>query len=890
MATELLATKIRVPPQTQHLLGRARLLDALETGLPRHKLTLVSAPAGYGKTTLLAQWARTSRMPVAWLALDPEDNDRERFLRYLVSAWAEIDPGIRDMTLGILLSAAEPDVDAALAAFVNAGAAVGKHTAFVLDDVHLLDDPGVIGALAFLLDHLPPLLHVVLAGRDELPLPLARYRARRELLQLDASDLRFAPEETRAFLAGPMGLTLDDDEIARLQTRLEGWIAGLQLAALAARRHPDAPGPLAVTGRHRFIADYLEEDVLADLPAGVRGFLLATSILDPLCASLCDAVTGRDDGDRMLRTLERRNLFLMPVDDDREWFRYHALFAEVLREALRRQDGAEIADLHRRAARWYIDHRLPEPAFDHAVAGDDATLAYLLLDRYVSDFINTGQLGILHRWVDALPPAWTVRSPAFGLAQVALLLATGAYEESIRRIDDIERRLADTGESDTTWQMAWVSAVRCFIACFGNDVPGAESYADQALRLLGDQNAGLRADVFHALADTYRRNGRWDEAERFYRKVMEVAHQPALHARWVHIYGALADLELMRGRLRVAFTYWRKALASIEDPHNWGMMDLPVAGWVYVRMGQVLYERNDLPGAREHLARGMARADLGDDVRSRIAAAVIQARLELTEGDIDAATATVERVRTEVEQASFPDWVARFARCEVECWLARGEHATAVAWATETLAGETGHGWPERELLDLAVARALIAAGDAPALARASSLLARLRDAAATEGREGIRIEASALLALACQRRGDTAAALMALEEALRLAEPEGYIRLFVDLGQPMARLLQEARTRRVQPTYVATLLAAFGEDVAALSAGAEALPEPLSHREQDVLRLIAAGLTNSEIAGALFNSPETVKKHTGSIYGKLGVGNRTEAAARARSLHLLDD
>jgi LuxR family maltose regulon positive regulatory protein len=355
------------------------------------------------------------------------------------------------------------------------------------------------------------------------------------------------------------------------------------------------------------------------------------------------------------------------------------------------------------------------------------------------------------------------------------------------------------------------------------------------------------------------------------------------------MFGALADLELRQGHLREAAGYWSKALAAIQDRENWGRLPLPVIGWVYLRVGELQYERNELPDAWDHLSRGLERAELGGDVRALIAGSLIAARLKLTEGDVEAAAVYLERARPLLEQAPFPDWTSRFERYQIDLWLAQDRLRSAVAWVDETQTTSALETRPESEISQLALARVLIVKGDASARDQALALLARLLRAAELDGRAGIQIEALALRALAHWQGGDRAGAMVSLERALRLAEPEGYVRLFADLGHPISRLLQEARSRDVMPDYVARLLAACGADPATAGAKGGALPESLSVREHDVLKLIAAGLTNREIAETLSISPETVKKHTGSIYGKLGVRGRTEAALRARHLDVLD-
>ncbi|HUG16885.1 MAG TPA: LuxR C-terminal-related transcriptional regulator [Thermomicrobiales bacterium] len=887
MEAILLATKLQIPPRTRHVVHRARLVDALERDIPDYRLALLAAPAGYGKTTLLAQWARASRLPVAWLSLTEEENDPERFLRYLLAAWERIYPDIRDSPAWMLLGSMMPDRDAALAEFINIANLMPDHAALVLDDYHLISDDDTHAALTFLLDHLPPTLHVVLAGRGEPTLPLSRYRARDELLELRAEELQFEIDEAEAFLNEQMGLALAEGEVASLREQMEGWIAGLQMASLTLRHHREPVEQHVVTGRHRFIADYLSDDVLVHLTDEVQQFLLQTSLLDRLSASLCDAVTGRDDGQQMLELLERENLFLMPLDDSRQWYRYHRLFADFLRAELGRRQPAEAVPLHRRAAGWYLERDAPEQAFPHAVAGDDLELVTRIFERYSNIKLNSGELRLVAQWLDATPAAWQAARPAIGLSRAGLLAYTGAFEACVQCVNDIEQQLTSRETGETGWQMAMVSSIRCFIACIQNDIEQAEAHAGRALRDLREEGVSFRATIYQALGDTYRRNGRWEEAREHYLRVLTFPEAPSFSIQSAHVFGALADLALRQGRLRDAADYWRRALAAIQEPESWGRVPLPAIGWVLIRMSELLYEWNELPEAWDHLSRGLERSELGGDVRAMIAGRLVAVRLKLAEGDVEAASGYLEQARPLVEQAPFPEWVGRFERLQLELWLAQDHLRAAVIWCDEALAGNLATP-PEPETAQLSVARALIVKGDQQAIEQALELLEHLSRAAEVEGKAGVTIEALALDGLARWRRGERADALTCLEHAVRLAEPEGYVRLFADLGLPMVRLLQEARSRNVMPEYVAMLLAACGPATALPDHAQRSLPEPLTAREQEILELLAAGLTNREIAERLFVSPETIKKHTGNIYGKLGVRGRTEAVARSRELHLL--
>jgi LuxR family transcriptional regulator, maltose regulon positive regulatory protein len=730
MDTFLLATQLRIPPQPHHALRRARLIDALERGIPDYKLVLISAPAGYGKTTLLAQWAQSSGFPVAWVSIGREDNDIERFLRCLLKAWEEVKPDVTQSKLDLLLGAIAPDSEAVLSAFINVATGIPDHMVFVLDDYHRIEDPSIHQALTFLLDHLPPSIHFVLAGRGEPPLPLARYRARHELLEFHAEDLQFLPEETADFFNRSMGLILSHDEVVRLQAQLEGWIAGLQLVALSRQRRLAGADKLVVSGKHRFIADFLSEDVLAPLTADLRQFLLQTSILDSLSGTLCDAVTGRQDSQQMLEMVERENLFLVPLDDSRQWFRYHRLFADFLYEELKQRHSDEVADLHRRAAGWYLEHDLPESAFHHAVEGSDAELVVQIFDRYGNAKLNGGEIRVVGRWVDSLPAEWYAAYPMLGLARVGFLAYSGAFEASIRCLDEVEQRLTPADSKDRRWQLARVTAVRCYFACIQNNLARAEAYADRALQELSEEDLNWRPGVYAALGDAYRRNARWEEAKTCYLKALTVTESPGLRFMSAHGFGALADLALRQGRLRDANGYWRKALAVIQERENWGRLELPVIGWVYIRLGELLYEWNERAEAWDHLSQGLERAELGGDVQALIAGYVVAGRLKLTEGDLEAAMEYLERARPLVERASFPDWTSRFERFQLDMWLAQDRLRAAVDWADEMLRSDALEGRPESEVAQLAIARVLIVKADAPAIERALALLQRLLQAA----------------------------------------------------------------------------------------------------------------------------------------------------------------
>jgi len=886
MNSILLESKIHIPARAHSMVPRARLRDMLEQQIQHYSLVMLSAPAGYGKTTLLSDWAYSSSLPVAWLSAEEEVSGTESFLRYLLAAWETVQPEIIDHSLEILLESQKPDIRTLLSTLINATYRLAESLAFVIDDYQLIENSKINEALTFILDNLPGYIHFVLACRSDPALPLPRYRARGQLLEIGIDELAFTPTESADFLQQSLGVELQPGEIEALQNRTEGWIAGLQLAGLALRRGRNlSQEAMPVSGQQRYIADYLRQDVLEPLPGDERDFLLKTSLLDRMCAPLCETLTDEKNSQRMLEGLERENLFLIPLDDQREWFRYHSMFHDFLRAELPRRMASELDDLHRRAARWYLEQELPEPAFRHAVEARDADLVSKILERHLQAKLWGGEFDLLQHWLASIPQEWQSAYPMIGFSRTGFLLFTGQLDASIQSIDEIEDSLATADGESIRSQLARVQAIRCSIACFQNNLPRAETYASQAIPDLPAEDHLFQSILYSSLGDIYRHNGHWEQARTCYSNMLAYIHEPPTRLQSAHVYGALADLDLRQGHLGQAAQFWRKALEVIQARQYRGRFPLPLTGWFYIRMAEILYEWDELDEAGALLAQGLKRAEMGADVRSRIAGYLIAGRMKLSEGEIEAAQEYLERVRPLVESAQFSHWTGRFERFQLELWLAQDKLRRAVDWSDRMIQREA----LESQEAQLAVARVLIVKGDRMSLKAALSLIGPLLQTAETEGRLGIQIETLALQALAYWRADDHRRTMTCLENALRLAKPEGYVRLFADLGLPIARLLQEAHSRAVMPGYAKKLLAAFNAGTLLPDSPSQQLPEPLTDREEEILALLAAGLTNREIAEELVISSETVKKHAGSIYGKLGVNNRTEAAARARELDLLD-
>jgi LuxR family transcriptional regulator, maltose regulon positive regulatory protein len=890
MKSDLLETQVQIPQQANQVIPLNRLTNTIEANLHSAKLVLVAAPAGYGKTTFLAQWARASQFPAAWLSLSEAENDIERFFRYFYRALEHVQPKIRESSAGILLEGNFPDLQQVLPALINFASGTAEQLVVVLDDYHLIENLDIHQALAYLLDQLPGTLHIILSTRSEPPLPLARYRARGQMIELRMGDLQFRLEETAVFINESMALDLSWKDIENLQAQLEGWAAGLRLAGLTLQhRRADSWEPL-ISGKNRFISDYLSQDVLHNIPDHLRRFLLNTSILDRLSALLCNAVIEQPDSQVMLETLERENLFLVALDDSREWYRYHPLFSDFLREELTRSSPDAVPGLHRRAARWFFEQEMPEQAYQHALRAGDLPQMAQLFNRYSNAKLYAGEYNQLKRWLDGLPGEWFALYPSLDLTRAGYLAFTGAFDACINVVDEVEQSLTPPQSEDARSQLARVKAVRCFIACIANDMPLAETLAGEAMQELPEDDEDFLPNIYSALGDTYRRNGLWQKAQHCYLKAMDFSHAPAIQVISANIYGAIADLNLQQGQLRMAASYWGMALNSTQEQENWGRYPLPLAGWIYIRLAELQYEWNQLESAADYLARGLERARLGGDVRAQIAGTLLEARLSLTQGETPKANEVLAQAQLLVKQAHFPEWTARFNRCRIDLWIAENKLQQASGWCLEALERGTFEDQQESDMIRLAAAQVLIAKVDPASIQQALALLDSVLETAESSGRGKTVIEGFVLQALAKWQLGDTPGALTSLERSLRTAEPEGYIRLFSDLGLKMGRLLQEARSRGVMPFYVDKLLQVFEGEISSSHSSSAMLPEPLTPREQEVLQLVAAGLSNREIAEQFVISAETVKKHVGSIAGKLGASNRTEAVARARALGLLSN
>jgi LuxR family maltose regulon positive regulatory protein len=879
----------------------------LDQGVER-TLTLVAAPAGFGKTTLLAEWLAAGSAggrPAAWVSLDAGDNDPARFWAYVLTALQTVQPGIGATALSLLHSPQPPSVAAVVTTLINELDALEDDIALILDDLHVIEAQPVYDVLAFLLDHLPPRLRLVVATRADPPLPLARLRARGELSELRAVDLRFTPDEAAAFLTRTMGLDLSAADIAALEHRTEGWIAGLQLAALSMRGHQDLSGFVqAFAGDHRYVVDYLVEEVLLRQPARVRDFLLQTAILDRLNGSLCDTVTGQEGGDARLEALERGNFFVVPLDDRRHWYRYHHLFADVLQVHLRAERPGQVATLHRRASAWYEQHGSVADAVRHALAGEDFERAADLVELTAPAMRRSRQEATLLGWFRALPDDIVRCRPVLSVGYASALLSTGELEGVEDRLRDAERWLepavASTEQPDgpSTGMVvvdheefhrlpAVIAVSRAGRALALGDMATTLTYARRALDLVDEDDLVWRGAASAILGLAAWTSGDLETAYQSYAEGMANLQQAGNIADAIAGAITLADIRIAEGRLREAMQIYERGLRLGTAP---GGPVLRGTADMHVGLSGLARERNDLEAATQHL---LISKDLGEHLgfpQYPYRWCVAMARIREAQGDLDGAIELLDEAERRYAGDFSPN-VRPIAAMIARVWVAQDRLGEALAWASERGLSADDELSYLREFEHITLARVLLAQSTRdradPSLREAMGLLERLLQAADTGKRTGSAIELLVLQALAHQRRGDVPVALAPLERALALAEPEGYRRIFVDEGSPMAVLLEAAAKRGIAPAYVRQLLAAFGSPEHRTPIYQD-LIEPLSDRELDVLRLLRSEMTGPDIAHELMVSLNTMRTHTKHIYAKLGVNSRRAAIRQAEERGLL--
>jgi LuxR family maltose regulon positive regulatory protein len=868
-----------------------RLNEGLLAG---RRLALVSAPAGFGKTTLVAEWAaslasvwewlRAAERPCAWLSLDEGDNDPARFLTYLVAALQGVDSNIGRSAQAMLQTPQPASPEAILTSLINDISATPNPFVLVLDDYHLIRTLPIHQQLTFLLEHQPSQMHLVIASREDPPLPLPRLRARAQMVELRQADLTFTAEETAAFLRQTMGLELSRGDVAALQRRIEGWVAGLQLVGLSLRGRDDVEKLIgSFTGSHRYVLDYLIEEVFESQTDEVQDFLLKTSILDRFTASLCDAVcfgvTGTAAGPRssreVLLALDQANLFVVPLDESRRWYRFHRLFADLLRQQLRRSEmGALVPELHRRASRWYDAEGFPSDAVKHALAASDWGRAAALILEVEDEMLKRGEVVTLLGWLRALPDETLRSHPQLYLSYGWALILTGQLDAAGSTLAEAERVAQGQagGDGPEAFLGNIVSAQAFMARVRGNDVRTIE-LSQRALSLLPPDDPESRCILAVNLGMAHWSQGHLTEAGQALMEAEQAAQRSGNHYARLTALAFLGVVHAAKGRLHEGAEWLREAIRAGRGS--------PPTALAYDTLSALLYEWNDLDGAAEHLEQGIELGARSGNVEIQIGGYRHLARLRQAQGDPSAALDALQQAHHLAREKDVsPLMRARNAACHVRIALAQGDLATAILWAEHVAVDADGSAF--YPLLGLTLARLLLAQNEKAA---AAQQLEAWYEAAVRAGWQFGVIEVRALQALAAPTADQ---ALTFLADALALAEPEGYVRTFVDKGEPIAKLLRQAAARGTEPAYARRLLGGFSRPPAPSRPTEQRLTEPLSERELDVLQILAKHKTNQEIAQTLVISVNTVKTHLKNIYGKLGVHNRQEAVAEARELNLL--
>ncbi len=925
MSVSLLSTKLYIPPVRENAVARPHLTEKLMTGLRQPNcFVLFSGPAGFGKTTLLSELIAQLRQSVAWVSLDEGDNDPVRFWSYVIAACQTVQAGVGASAQAILQLPQPPSEETIPTILINDIASLDRELVLILDDYHAIQNETIHSALFFLLEHLPKKLRLVISTRVDPPWPLARFRARNQLIEIRAQDLRFTTEEAASFLNQVMGLNLTTGDVAVLEERTEGWVAGLQLAALSMGGRSDIAGFVkAFTGSHVYIAEYLLEEVLKQQPEDIQSFLLQTSLLERLNAGLCEAVTGCQDGQAVLKALQRGNIFVFPLDDEGRWFRYHPLFADLLQARLRRTYAADsISLLHTQASRWYEAAGMPDEAIQHALAAADYATAVHLIEDHTVEMLVRGYSKTVKGWLNSIPSGIHFQSPKIQMAFIWMHMLHGNYAQISPYVERLQGVFsnAQVGKIDPSSSAEWLTLESFLLGAQGKAADSL-ALARQALEIAPSEDSYVQSMAYNALAAAY-------QLVDDYPHSVEACQNAILHGRATANFfsemmgfALLVQIALQHGQSNFAFETAAEGIGRVESIG----LQSPISAVVYGALGQVYYQRHQIEQARGYLLRALHLSTLGGYSDVEIYLRVVISRLLQLEGDLDASTQEIQKA-VERTQVAVTAWARDEAVAQqISLYLAQNRLAAA-----ETALKARGVGLPVPSsvpdlgpgqttysvglLYNSALRILLHQANDRQEVARlrqgielAENLISR-----ALQGEYlVIAIESLLLRAQIHAALGENEASLENVAKALELAEPEGFISIFIEEGSPieeiLTTLIRQNRPGKVQPEYVKSILAAFSSSRASGEAPGERpgasgpagqspatadviliLVEPLSRRELDVLRLIGEGCSNQDIAGRLVLSLHTVKKHVSNIFSKLGVKSRTQAIARARELKLL--
>ena len=915
--TILIATKLHQPVSRTNIVQRPHLIQRLNAGLSAgHQVFLVSAPAGFGKTTCVGEWVNTlDGWPVIWLSTDTEDDDPRRFFSYLIAALQKVDTDLGQEIESVIRSGQLPPGEIISTILINDTLELKDRFVLVLDDFHVIQDRFILGVLESLVINLPPQLHLVFVTREDPPLPLAQLRANNKLTEIRAKDLRFSTHDIERFLTDMMNLALSDVDISMLEEKTEGWIVGLQLASLSIRDRDDPSGFItALTGSHRHILSYLTEEVLNRQPEGIQQFLLQTSILEKLNGDLCNAITGRLDGSALLEQLLNANLFLVPLDDEGQWYRYHHLFADLLRT----YQGNVTPENHQRASHWYAQAGMTSEAIQHALSAEDYALAVSLLENHAMGMIMQGYTKTVNDWVETIPEKWRSQSPRTNLAFAWMYLLRGAYAQASPYLERLQENFGDsqsaleTGEISPSLIAEWLALQSLMLYRQGK---GSESKnkASRALEIAPEQDSRVRSLAYYALA-----SASWQLDD--YTSTVESYQMAIQHSRMGHNLlaemlstVALAGLLLEHGQLHQAFEIASQAVERIERSD----VLHPVSAVVYAALGDAYYQWHQVEDARYYIQRALHLGTLGGVVTVTIFCHTLLARQFQIEGDLDTATKEIQTafdmLPVEAPENTWQEVIVQ----QVSIYLACNRF-TAAEMALQRYGFSFGKEFiypdlPPGDSVPYSLGRLYNSglrillyqaqADNNPTDLKTGIELTNQLIPRAYEGKQ--LLAALELLLLRAQMHvllENPQASQADYVKALELAEPEGFISVFVEQGQYVVKalrnLVKRKQLRKVKPDFVKRILIAFSEShpkrdegpALVSSAGSEpiALIDPLSDRELDVLHLMTEGLKYKEIAEGLFISQNTVRFHVKAIYGKLNVNNRTQAIERARQLQIL--
>jgi LuxR family maltose regulon positive regulatory protein len=886
---KILSTKLFIPPPRKDLVSRPRLLDALRQG-SISKLTMISAPAGYGKTTLLSEWIDLQGMPFGWLSLDSGDNDIDRFQAYLIASLSSIPIDIGEGIIEDFGSKPDNSIEARLIPLINRISLTDGHFALVLDDYYLIHDEKVHETVSYILDNLPSQMHLVIATRTDPPLRLSQLRAQGELCEIRAKELRFTDQEAIQFLNQSMNLELASDDIVTLSQKTEGWIAGLQLAAISLHGNQDKQAFVRTfAGDDRYIADYLLDEALSRQPSHIQSFLLQTSILDRLCAPLCNAVTGRNDSQTILASIEQANLFMVPLDNQRTWFRYHHLFADLLNNRLRQFQAGEISNYHKFASTWYQANDLQTDAINHALAAEDLDLIVQLTEEMAVYSMDYRDANALLTWLQCLPESAFQENPWLQVTRSWALFNTGEYESVEMNLIEIERSLTQKtiAEELATRIQGHIAAIRSYLAELREEPVPAMQQAEDSLGMLAEKDVRLKAFVEIRLANGLAWFGDLDRAIALYKAAGESSKLVGDGQLAITALSEMAVVQMFHGHLR-------ESIKSITDINHYAQSlvqrdgrRLPAMGILYRHNSHIKRELNELSEAVDYAAEGVKICQRWGDKESLAVGLLALARAQFAQGESEKAAQNVREMMRVVGQIS-PMYESQLRTWQLRFQLVQGDTEDTRTWvrelgisAEDEIRYECQHEYHNLVLY-------LTAVGE---YTQALELSRNILMVVTAAGDQVLKIQHHVLGAIILEKIGKQDDALDAMAEALSLASGEGYVRAILDQGEPVIRLLYLAAQEGIQPAYSLQLIQEFEQvspsAVRVLGRSTE-LVEGLSEREVEVLNLIAKGSTNQEIAQELILSLYTVKSHARNIYSKLGVKNRTEAVARARRIGLL--